>query len=147
MGASVSEDDGGLGLDYLSLAVAVEEISRGCASTGMIVSIHNFLYVNLVNEKGTQEQKDRFLTDFTKGAIGCFALSEPGKLKVNQLVMRVEIGSFPKPVSLSFMFDSVLGTSGPLSLALSCCFYFDPDLCNLCAKFRIRFKLTFDAFQ
>ncbi|XP_026324961.1 short-chain specific acyl-CoA dehydrogenase, mitochondrial-like [Hyposmocoma kahamanoa] len=78
MAASVSEDDGGLGLDYLSLAVAIEEISRGCASTGMILCIHNFLYVNLVNEKGTQEQKERFLTDFTKGAIGCFALSEPG---------------------------------------------------------------------
>lgn len=79
MGACVDEEYGGLGLDYLSLAVAVEEISRGCASTGMIVSIHNFLYANLVNEKGTPEQKEKFLREFTKGAIGCFALSEPGK--------------------------------------------------------------------
>lgn len=79
MGACVPQENGGLGLDYLSLAVAVEEISRGCASTGMILSIHNFLYANLVNEKGTQEQKERFLNEFTKGAIGCFALSEPGK--------------------------------------------------------------------
>ncbi|CAH2106088.1 unnamed protein product [Euphydryas editha] len=77
MGACVDEGYGGLGLDYLSLAVAVEELSRGCASTGMAVSIHNFLYANLVNEKGTPEQKERFLTDFTKGSIGCFALSEP----------------------------------------------------------------------
>ncbi|KAJ0177418.1 hypothetical protein K1T71_007427 [Dendrolimus kikuchii] len=78
MGACVDKEYGGLGLDYLSLAVAVEELSRGCASTGMIVSIHNFLYANLVNEKGTPEQKELFLRDFTKGAIGCFALSEPG---------------------------------------------------------------------
>ncbi|XP_052750017.1 short-chain specific acyl-CoA dehydrogenase, mitochondrial-like isoform X4 [Galleria mellonella] len=78
MGANVDEEYGGLGLDYLSLAIAVEELSRGCASTGMIVSIHNFLYANLVNEKGTQEQKEQFLRDFTKGSIGCFSLSEPG---------------------------------------------------------------------
>lgn len=78
MGACVSEDQGGLGLDYLSLALAVEEISRGCASTGMILSIHNFLYANLVNERGTDEQKELFLKNFTKGSIGCFALSEPG---------------------------------------------------------------------
>lgn len=78
MGACVSEDQGGLGLDYLSLALAVEEISRGCASTGMILSIHNFLYANLVNERGTDKQKELFLKNFTKGSIGCFALSEPG---------------------------------------------------------------------
>ncbi|XP_063893525.1 short-chain specific acyl-CoA dehydrogenase, mitochondrial isoform X1 [Helicoverpa armigera] len=78
LGACASPDYGGLGLDYLSLALAVEELSRGCASVGMIVSIHNFLYVNLVNEKGTPEQKEIFLRDFTKGALGSFALSEPG---------------------------------------------------------------------
>ncbi|OWR41141.1 short-chain specific acyl-CoA dehydrogenase, mitochondrial-like isoform X1 [Danaus plexippus] len=77
MGACVDQSYGGLDLDYLSLAIAVEEISRGCASTGMILSIHNFLYANLVNEKGTPEQKERFLCDFTKGSLGCFALSEP----------------------------------------------------------------------
>ncbi|XP_053608159.1 short-chain specific acyl-CoA dehydrogenase, mitochondrial-like isoform X2 [Plodia interpunctella] len=78
MGANVSKEYGGLGLDYLSLAIIVEELSRGCASTGMTLSIHNFLYANLVNEKGTPEQKELFLRDFTKGSIGCFALSEPG---------------------------------------------------------------------
>ncbi|XP_049869548.1 short-chain specific acyl-CoA dehydrogenase, mitochondrial-like isoform X2 [Pectinophora gossypiella] len=78
MGTSVDDEHGGLGLDYLSLALVVEEISRGCASTGMILSIHNFLYANLVNEKGTEEQKELFLKKFTRGAIGCFALSEPG---------------------------------------------------------------------
>ncbi|KAL0893352.1 hypothetical protein ABMA27_014941 [Loxostege sticticalis] len=77
MGATVDEAYGGLDLDYLSLTVAIEELSRGCASTGMIVSIHNFLYANLVNEKGTAAQKEKFLCNFTKGSIGCFALSEP----------------------------------------------------------------------
>ncbi|XP_063362290.1 short-chain specific acyl-CoA dehydrogenase, mitochondrial-like [Cydia amplana] len=77
MGACVDSEYGGLGLDYLSLALAVEEISRGCASTGMILSIHNFLYANLVNERGTEEQKQLFLKDYTAGSIGCFALSEP----------------------------------------------------------------------
>ncbi|CAH0723147.1 unnamed protein product, partial [Brenthis ino] len=77
MGVCVDPQYGGLGKDYLSLAVAVEELSRGCASTGMLLSIHNFLYANLVNEKGTPEQKEIFLSDFTKGSIGCFALSEP----------------------------------------------------------------------
>ncbi|KAF9823279.1 hypothetical protein SFRURICE_019088 [Spodoptera frugiperda] len=78
MGACASEDYGGMGMDYLSLAIAVEELSRGCASTGLILSIHNFLYLNLVNEKGTPEQKEFFLKDFTRNSIGCFALSEPG---------------------------------------------------------------------
>ncbi|XP_073945621.1 short-chain specific acyl-CoA dehydrogenase, mitochondrial-like isoform X1 [Choristoneura fumiferana] len=77
MGACVDSESGGLGLDYLSLAVAVEELSRGCASTGMILSIHNFLYANLVNERGTPEQKELFLKEFTQGSIGCFSLSEP----------------------------------------------------------------------
>ncbi|CAK1547433.1 unnamed protein product [Leptosia nina] len=77
MGACVDTEYGGLGYDYLSLALAVEELSRGCASTGMLLSIHNFLYANLVNEKGTPEQKELFLRNFTKGCIGCFALSEP----------------------------------------------------------------------
>ncbi|XP_013172371.1 PREDICTED: short-chain specific acyl-CoA dehydrogenase, mitochondrial-like isoform X1 [Papilio xuthus] len=77
MGMAVEEAYGGRGLDYLSVAVAVEELSRGCASTGMIMSLHNFLYTNLVNEKGTPQQKEIFLCDFTRGAIGCFALSEP----------------------------------------------------------------------
>lgn len=79
MGVCVDPAYGGLGLDYLSLAIAVEEISRGCASTGMIMSIHNFLYANLVNERGTENQKENFLRSFTRGSLGAFALSESGK--------------------------------------------------------------------
>lgn len=61
----------------LGLAVAVEEISRGCASTGAIVSIHNCLYVNLLHRCGTEKQKETFLKPFSNGTLGCFALSEP----------------------------------------------------------------------
>lgn len=78
MGAGVSEEYGGLNSDLLSIAVCVEELSRGCASTGMVVSIHNMLYADLINKRGTEKQKEVFLCDFTKGSIGCFALSEPG---------------------------------------------------------------------
>jgi butyryl-CoA dehydrogenase len=41
MGIDISEKYGGAGMDYLSYALAMEEISRGCASTGVIVSAHN----------------------------------------------------------------------------------------------------------
>ncbi|GBP56184.1 Short-chain specific acyl-CoA dehydrogenase, mitochondrial [Eumeta japonica] len=78
MSACLNDEYGGLELDYLSLAIAIEELSKGCASTGMILSIHNFLYTNLVNERGTEKQKDIFLKQYGKGSIGCFALSEPG---------------------------------------------------------------------
>jgi butyryl-CoA dehydrogenase len=45
MGINVSEELGGAGLDVLAYAVAMEEISRGCASAGVIMSAHNSLYV------------------------------------------------------------------------------------------------------
>lgn len=66
--------------DALSMVIAIEEISRGCASTGVIVSIHNCLYVNFMDSLGTAQQKEKYLNEFTKGKIGCFALSEPSKL-------------------------------------------------------------------
>lgn len=69
---------GGAGQNMLALAVAVEELSRGCASTGAIVSIHNCLYINLLETFGNDNQKEKYLKPFTKGKLGCFALSEPG---------------------------------------------------------------------
>lgn len=75
---SVSEKYGGAGQNTLALAVAVEEIARGCGGTGTIVSVHNCLYVNLIERCGNEEQKEKFLRPFTSGTLGCFALSEPG---------------------------------------------------------------------
>ncbi|KAJ9581550.1 hypothetical protein L9F63_023270, partial [Diploptera punctata] len=78
MGINVSEDYGGSGLDSLALSVALEEIARGCGGTGCIVSVHNTLYANVLDQMGTKEQKDKFLTGFADGTyVGCFGLSEP----------------------------------------------------------------------
>lgn len=70
---------GGSGMDKLALAVSVEEIAKGCAGTGAIMSIHNTLYVDLVNRYGNDMQKETFLRPYVNGTLGCFALSEPGK--------------------------------------------------------------------
>lgn len=74
----MSEKWGGCGQDTLALAITVEEIAKGCGGTGAIVSIHNCLYVGLLDRCGTDKQKEQFLKPFTDGTIGCFALSEPG---------------------------------------------------------------------
>ena len=81
MGIGVASEFGGANLNTLALSIAVEELSRGCASTGAIVSIHNCLYANLLNRLGSYEQKKKFLTPFTDGRkIGAFALSEAGEV-------------------------------------------------------------------
>eukprot|EP00603_Paraphysomonas_imperforata_P005861 CAMPEP_0114426168 /NCGR_PEP_ID=MMETSP0103-20121206/7644_1 /TAXON_ID=37642 ORGANISM="Paraphysomonas imperforata, Strain PA2" /NCGR_SAMPLE_ID=MMETSP0103 /ASSEMBLY_ACC=CAM_ASM_000201 /LENGTH=391 /DNA_ID=CAMNT_0001595091 /DNA_START=74 /DNA_END=1249 /DNA_ORIENTATION=- len=79
MGMTVSSDYGGADMDYMSYAIAMEEISRGCASAGVIMSVNNSLYNGPVNTWGTHEQKEQFLTPVASGAkVGCFMLSEPG---------------------------------------------------------------------
>ncbi|XP_046387692.1 short-chain specific acyl-CoA dehydrogenase, mitochondrial-like [Ischnura elegans] len=78
MGINVPEAYGGPGLDSLAFSIAVEEISRGCASTGVIMSIHNSLYMAMIDKFGRDDQKKTFLSPFTTGeTVGCFALSEP----------------------------------------------------------------------
>uniref|UniRef100_A0A3Q3ENN5 Short-chain specific acyl-CoA dehydrogenase, mitochondrial n=1 Tax=Labrus bergylta TaxID=56723 RepID=A0A3Q3ENN5_9LABR len=79
MAMEVPEELGGAGMDYLAYSLAVEEISRGCASTGCVVSVNNSLYIGPVLKFGTEEQKTEWITPFTTGEkVGCFALSEPG---------------------------------------------------------------------
>ena len=79
MGVTVPPEHGGSGLDYLAYAVAVEEVSRGCASAGVIVSVNNSLYCGPVARFGSEEQKRQFLAPYARGErLGCFALSEPG---------------------------------------------------------------------
>ena len=79
MGISVEDKWGGAGLDYLAYAIAMEEVSRGCASTGVIMSVQNSLYGGPVDKFGTDAQKEEFLIPYTTGdKIGCFGLSEPG---------------------------------------------------------------------
>lgn len=70
---------GGAGLDYLAYAIAMEEISRGCASAGVIMSVNNSLYLGPIKEFGNDSQKEHYIIPYTSGEmIGCFALSEPG---------------------------------------------------------------------
>jgi butyryl-CoA dehydrogenase len=79
MGVAVSEEHGGAGLDNLAYAIAMEEISRGCASTGVVMSVNNSLYCDPVKTYATPEQKKIWLEPFAGGQkLGCFALSEPG---------------------------------------------------------------------
>jgi alkylation response protein AidB-like acyl-CoA dehydrogenase len=78
LGIAVPEAWGGAGLDNVSYAVAMEEISRGCASTGVIMSVCNSLYCDPVLKFGTDAQKERWLKPFAAGQkIGCFGLTEP----------------------------------------------------------------------
>ncbi|CAK9292813.1 unnamed protein product [Gordionus sp. m RMFG-2023] len=81
MGMTLPTEQGGAGLDYWAYALAVEEISRGCASTGVIMSVHNSLFVEPLNKHGAADLKVRFLYPgsplLTGQAVGCFCLSEP----------------------------------------------------------------------
>lgn len=79
MSIAIPENLGGTGLDYLAYVIALEEISRGCASTGVIMSVHNSLYLGPIQKFGNKDQIKKYITPFTTGTkIGCFALSEPG---------------------------------------------------------------------
>jgi len=79
MGINVSEEFGGSGLDALAYAVTLTEVSRGCATAGVIMSAHNSLYLAPLDKFGSHELKGRFVAPFVDGEqIGCFGLSEPG---------------------------------------------------------------------
>jgi len=72
------EEYGGAGADYISYAIAVEELSRVCASTGVTLSAHLSLGSNPIYLFGTEDQKQRFLTPMAKGEkMGAFGLTEP----------------------------------------------------------------------
>jgi len=78
MGMMVPEKWGGSGLDSVSYAIAVEEISRVDASLGVIMSVNNSLVCYGINQYGTDDQRERFLRDLASGKkLGAFALSEP----------------------------------------------------------------------
>jgi butyryl-CoA dehydrogenase len=79
MGVAVDEKWGGSGLDNLAYAIAMEEVSRGCASTGVIMSVNNSLYCDPVGKFANDAQKEKWLKPYASGEkLGCFALSEPG---------------------------------------------------------------------
>ena len=78
MGMIVPEQYGGSGLDFLSYVLALEEICKGCASTGSIMSVNNSLVCAPLKTYGNENQKSSFLYDLASGnKLGCFMLSEP----------------------------------------------------------------------
>ncbi len=78
LGVAVPDQYGGAGLDNVCYALAMEEISRACASTGVIMSVNNSLVCDPIYRFGTEEQKKEWLTPLASGKLlGCFALSEP----------------------------------------------------------------------
>ena len=72
------EQYGGAGMDHISYSIVIEEISRVCASTGVILSVQNSLYCDPIYRFGTEDQKKRLLAPYARGEkIGCYALTEP----------------------------------------------------------------------
>ena len=79
MGMCVDPEHGGAGLDFLSYILALEEVSAGCAATGVIMSVQNSLVCGPIAQFGTADQKRRYLPDLAAGKkIGAYCLTEPG---------------------------------------------------------------------
>ena len=79
MGVMFPEQYGGLGLDYVTYAIAMEELARGNAAFQVGVTVHNSLVCSGIIKFGTPEQKERYLHKAAKGKlIGAYSLSEQG---------------------------------------------------------------------
>lgn len=79
LGIPVAEEYGGAGADNMSYVLAVEEVSKACASTGVTISAHTSLCCWPIEAFGTEEQKQKYLVPLAKGEkIGAFGLTEPG---------------------------------------------------------------------
>jgi butyryl-CoA dehydrogenase len=78
MGISIPQEFGGCGLDSISYVLIIEELARACASTAIIVSVHNSVGAYPIFALGTESQKQSYLTDLATGTkLGAFALTEP----------------------------------------------------------------------
>jgi butyryl-CoA dehydrogenase len=95
LGMFVPEQYGGAGMDYLSYVIAVEELSRACASHGVICSVNNSLVCYPILTYGTEAQKQKYLVPLAKGELlGCYCLTEPnaGSNAANQQTTAVADG-------------------------------------------------------
>ncbi|MBQ8596299.1 MAG: acyl-CoA dehydrogenase [Lachnospiraceae bacterium] len=79
LGIPVPKEYGGQGCDPLTYAMCVEELSKVCGTTGVIVSAHTSLCCDPIQTYGTEEQKQKYLIPLAKGEkLGAFGLTEPG---------------------------------------------------------------------
>ncbi len=79
LGIPVPKEYGGQGCDVLAYVQCVEELSKVCGTTGVIVSAHTSLCVDPIMTYGTEEQKQKYVRDLATGKkLGAFALTEPG---------------------------------------------------------------------
>ncbi len=79
LGIPVPKEFGGQGCDPLTYAMCVEELSKVCGTTGVIVSAHTSLCCDPIQTYGTPEQKEKYLIPLAKGEkLGAFGLTEPG---------------------------------------------------------------------
>jgi butyryl-CoA dehydrogenase len=94
-GVAVPEEFGGAGMDTLSYAIVIEEVSKACANMGVILSVNNSLVCDPIAKFGTEEQKKDLLAPLARGEkLGCFALTEPeaGSDAANQKTRAVRDG-------------------------------------------------------
>ncbi len=78
LGIMIPEEYDGAGMDTVSFAIAIEEISRKCAATGVITEVHNSLVACPIMHYGTEEQKEKYLPMLATGEkIGAFGGTEP----------------------------------------------------------------------
>jgi alkylation response protein AidB-like acyl-CoA dehydrogenase len=130
LGLPFPEKYGGAGLDTLAYVIAVEEISRVCASTGITFAAHVSLGCGPVSLLGTEEQKLKFLAPMARGEVlGAFGLTEPnagsdaagtqtraekvpGGWKVNGSKIYITNGSVAKYVTFTARTDKGKGTDG-----------------------------------
>ena len=79
LGIPVPKEYGGQGCDPLTYVMCVEELSKVCGTTGVIVSAHTSLCIDPIQTFGTEEQKKKYIPDLASGKkLGAFGLTEPG---------------------------------------------------------------------
>jgi butyryl-CoA dehydrogenase len=94
-GVGVSDEFGGAGMDALTYAIVIEEVSKACANMGVILSVNNSLVCDPIEKFGDAAQKKEFLEPLARGQkLGCFALTEPeaGSDAANQKTRAIRDG-------------------------------------------------------
>lgn len=97
MGMMIPPEYGGAGTDTISYVLALSEIAYSCASTAVVMSVHNSIVCESIYRYGTEDQKKRFLPSLASGkSIGAFALTEPqaGSDPVSQKTSAVKDGDY-----------------------------------------------------